>query len=55
MTGSGLPTRLMADSPHHPGITNLLAGDAAFGDVIHAERLSDVHIIPRGTATRSGQ
>eukprot|EP01035_Chromulina_nebulosa_P040876 gene40876-55240_t len=32
------------------GITNLLTGDAAFAETIHADRLSDAHILPQGTA-----
>ncbi len=50
MTGSLLPTRLMAVDRYLPGITDLLSGDAAFGDTIHSDRLSDAHIIPRGRA-----
>lgn len=50
LTGSACPTRLMAQSTHVPGITDLLVGDAAFGDIIHGDRLSGAHIIPRGNA-----
>jgi uncharacterized protein involved in exopolysaccharide biosynthesis/Mrp family chromosome partitioning ATPase len=50
LTGSACPTRLMAESTRLPGITDLLVGDAAFGDIIHGDRLSDAHIIPRGNA-----
>ncbi|WPE19638.1 exopolysaccharide transport family protein [Shinella zoogloeoides] len=50
LTGSACPTRLMAQSQFLPGITDLLVGDAAFGDIIHGDRLSDAHIIPRGNA-----
>lgn len=50
LTGSACPTRLMAQSAHMPGITDLLVGDAAFGDIIHGDRLSGAHIIPRGNA-----
>lgn len=50
MTGSLLPTRLMATDRYLPGITDLLSGDAAFGDTIHSDRLSSAHIIPRGRA-----
>ena len=50
LTGSACPTRLMAQSAHVPGITDLLVGDAVFGDIIHGDRLSDAHIIPRGNA-----
>jgi Mrp family chromosome partitioning ATPase len=50
MSGSALPTRLMAEQRTLPGITDLLAGDAAFGETIHADHLSDAHIVPQGTA-----
>ncbi len=50
LTGSACPTRLMAQSVHLPGITDLLVGDAAFSDIIHGDRLSTAHIIPRGNA-----
>lgn len=43
-----LPTRLMAVDRYLPGVTDLLAGDAAFGDTIHSDRLSSAHIVPRG-------
>ncbi|QRM54972.1 Wzz/FepE/Etk N-terminal domain-containing protein [Sinorhizobium sp. BG8] len=48
LTGSACPTRLMAESMRLPGITDLLVGDAAFADIIHGDRLSAAHIIPRG-------
>ncbi|MGF9692655.1 Wzz/FepE/Etk N-terminal domain-containing protein [Rhizobium sp. 0TCS1.26] len=50
MTGSGCPTRLMADSISLPGVTDLLCGTTPFGDTIHPDRLSDAHIVPQGTA-----
>ena len=50
LTGSGCPTRLMAQETRLPGITDLLCGETAFGDAIHSDRLSEAHIIPRGTA-----
>jgi uncharacterized protein involved in exopolysaccharide biosynthesis/Mrp family chromosome partitioning ATPase len=50
MTGSALPTKLMAETPSLPGITDLLTGEAAFADTIHGDRLSDAHILPHGTA-----
>ena len=50
LTGSACPTRLMAQSAHMPGITDFLVGDAVFGDIIHGDRLSGAHIIPRGNA-----
>ncbi|MGK6312860.1 GumC family protein [Neorhizobium sp. DT-125] len=50
MTGSACPTRLMADNPRLPGITDLLCGETAFGDAIHPDRLSGAHIIPHGVS-----
>lgn len=50
MTGSALPTRLMAENQKLPGITDLLTGEAAFADTIHGDRLSDAHILPHGMA-----
>ncbi|WP_117194097.1 GumC family protein [Rhizobium terrae] len=50
MTGSACPTRLMAENPKLPGITDLLCGETAFGDAIHPDRLSDAHIIPHGAS-----
>ena len=49
MTGSALPSRLMG-AVDLPGVTDLLCGQAAFGEAIHPDRLSDAHIIPRGRA-----
>lgn len=50
MTGSGCPTALMAQSNDLPGVTDLVCGDVAFGETIHADRLSDAHIMPKGNA-----
>lgn len=50
MTGSALPTRLMAENIRQAGITDLLCGEAAFADTIHGDRLSDAHILPHGNA-----
>jgi exopolysaccharide transport family protein len=50
MTGSALPSRLMAENRSLPGITDLLTGEAAFGETIHADIASDAHIVPQGTA-----
>ncbi|TDK37013.1 chain-length determining protein [Rhizobium deserti] len=50
MTGTACPTRLMAHDGKLPGITDLLCGEAAFGEAIHRDRLSDVHIVPHGAA-----
>lgn len=50
MTGSGCPTDLMADAKDLPGVTDLVCGDVAFGEAIHADRSSDAHIMPKGNA-----
>jgi exopolysaccharide transport family protein len=50
MTGSALPTRLMAEYVSQPGITDLLCGEAAIADTIHGDRLSDAHVLPHGNA-----
>lgn len=50
MTGSGCPTALMAPERGLPGITDLLCGEADFSDVLHADRLSDAHIVPQGAS-----
>lgn len=50
MTGSGCPTALMASSMDAPGITDLLCGEAAFADVIHADRLSSADLVPQGVS-----
>ncbi|MBB4067116.1 GumC family protein [Gellertiella hungarica] len=50
MTSTLLPTRLMAADRYLPGITDLLTGDAAFGETIHSDRLSNAHVVPRGRA-----
>ncbi|MGO6759946.1 GumC family protein [Rhizobium ruizarguesonis] len=48
MSGSGYPTELMAEDQAALGVTDLLCGEAAFGDTIHGDRLSDAHLIPQG-------
>jgi uncharacterized protein involved in exopolysaccharide biosynthesis/Mrp family chromosome partitioning ATPase len=50
LTASGAASRPMLDSGRFPGITNLLASEAQFTDVIHADHYSDCHVIPVGTA-----
>ncbi|MBW9112924.1 exopolysaccharide transport family protein [Rhizobium cauense] len=50
MTGSGLPTDLMAEGRSMAGITDLLCGEAAFGDTIHGDSRSEAHFIPQGTS-----
>ncbi len=48
MTGTGCPSRLMAEHDGLAGVTDLLCGEAAFGDTIHPDRLSDAHLVPQG-------
>ena len=50
LTASGAASRPMLDSAAFPGITDLLASEAQFSDVIHADRYSDCHVIPVGSA-----
>jgi exopolysaccharide transport family protein len=50
LTASGLASRLMTAGDGLPGITDLLTGAVAFGETLHADPLSDVHIVPRGEA-----
>ncbi|MBB3389752.1 exopolysaccharide transport family protein [Rhizobium sp. BK275] len=50
MTGSGYPTEFMAENPEAPGVTDLLCGEAAFGETIHGDRFSDAHLIPQGVS-----
>ncbi|WP_037153509.1 GumC family protein [Rhizobium freirei] len=48
MTGTGCPSRLMAEHHELPGVTDLLCSEAAFADTIHPDRLSDAHLVPQG-------
>ena len=50
LTASGAASRPMLDSGLFPGITNLLASEAQFSEVIHPDLYSDCHVIPVGTA-----
>jgi exopolysaccharide transport family protein len=50
LTASGAASQPMLESSAYPGITNLLASEAQFADVIHADLYSDCHVIPVGTA-----
>ncbi|KQZ81985.1 chain-length determining protein [Mesorhizobium sp. Root157] len=50
LTASGAASRAMLESGVFPGITNLLASEAQFSDVIHPDQYSDCHVIPVGTA-----
>lgn len=50
LTASGAASLPMLGSSSYAGITNLLASEAQFSDVIHADNYSDCHLIPAGTA-----
>ena len=50
LTENGAVSGPMLDGVRLAGITNLLAAEAKFVDVIHADRYSDCHVIPSGTA-----
>jgi exopolysaccharide transport family protein len=50
MTGSAIPTQLMAEQRSLPGVTNLLVGEAAYSEIIHGDVDSDAHIVPQGDA-----
>ncbi|WP_048647639.1 GumC family protein [Nitratireductor soli] len=50
LTASGAASLPMLESVAYTGITNLLASEAQFADIIHADLFSDCHIIPVGTA-----
>ena len=50
LTASGAATGPMLESKSYPGVTNLLASEAQFAEVIHADLYSSCHIIPVGTA-----
>jgi exopolysaccharide transport family protein len=49
-TYSGAPSTSMLESNRYPGITNLLASEAQFADIIRGDLYSDCHVIPVGTA-----
>jgi uncharacterized protein involved in exopolysaccharide biosynthesis/Mrp family chromosome partitioning ATPase len=50
LTASGAASAPMLESNSYPGITNLLAAEAQFTDVIHIDLYSDCHVMPVGTA-----
>jgi Mrp family chromosome partitioning ATPase len=50
LTASGAASRPMLDTIVCAGITDLLASEAQFTDVIHQDHYSDCHVIPVGTA-----
>ncbi|MGO4450107.1 GumC family protein [Phyllobacterium sp. TAF24] len=49
MTGSGQMGRSMLDGQDHAGMTDLLASEQPFSEVIHADHYSQAEIIPLGT------
>lgn len=51
LTASGAASRPMLDGAVKRGITDLLASEAQFSEVIHADYYSDCHVIPLGTAS----
>ena len=53
LTWSGAPSARMLESGRYPGITNLLATEAHFSNVIHGDLYSDCHVIPVGTSDRA--
>jgi uncharacterized protein involved in exopolysaccharide biosynthesis/Mrp family chromosome partitioning ATPase len=53
LTWSGAPSASMLESGRYPGITNLLASEAHFSNVIHGDLYSDCHVIPVGTSDRA--
>lgn len=53
LTWGGAPSTAMLQSAAYAGITDLLASEAQFADVIHGDLYSDCHVIPVGTADRN--
>lgn len=52
LTASGAASLPMLESMSYRGITDLLASEAQFSDVIHPDLYSACHIVPIGTADR---
>lgn len=50
LTGSGVPTALATGRADLAGLTDILTGQAAFGEIIHPDLHSRAHIVPQGTA-----
>ncbi|MEM6463607.1 MAG: Wzz/FepE/Etk N-terminal domain-containing protein [Pseudomonadota bacterium] len=50
LTGSACPSRMMAPQSDLPGITDLLIDACTMPEALHADRLSDAHILPQGRA-----
>ena len=53
LTWSGAPSATMLESARYAGITNLLASESPFTDIIHGDLYSDCHVIPVGTSDRT--
>ncbi len=53
LTSTGSASHPMIDGFALPGITNLLASQAQFRDIIHSDPYSGAHVIPNGTAEPS--
>ncbi len=53
LTGSACPTRMMVSKADHPGITDILSGRCEVAEALHADRLSNAHIMPQGTVDPS--
>ena len=45
----GSASRSVLERDARPGITDLLAGNASFSEIIHGDHFSDCHVIPTGT------
>ncbi|MDZ7823730.1 MAG: hypothetical protein U5K75_06590 [Ahrensia sp.] len=50
LTGTGASSQHMLDDYTCPGITDLLASQASYSEVIHADLATHAHIIPTGNA-----
>ncbi|MCY6380421.1 Wzz/FepE/Etk N-terminal domain-containing protein [Hoeflea prorocentri] len=48
MTGSACPSRMMVPHSDLPGITDVLVDDCTVPEALHADRLSNAHILPQG-------
>ena len=49
LTADNAASRPMLERDARPGITDLLAGNASFSEIIHGDHFSDCHVIPTGT------
>lgn len=48
MTGSACPSRMMVPQTNLPGITEVLVDACTIPEALHADRLSNAHILPQG-------